>query len=237
MKIFVISLKNSTARREVVEREFRAQSLDFEFIDGVDGRIEKDKLLKHFNENKFVAHRGRTVEPGELGCYASHMLAWEKAVELNEPCVVLEDDFILSKQFINSIKICEQWIENRTFIRLEPWKTKLVYDVESYDDFNLKRFLKVPQCLTGYMISPTCAKAFIKASSEMFLPVDVFIRHSYLHKQAIYGLTPNLLTHGNVKTSTIGGRKNKIKSLDVKLTKLANRFYSAFYSMFYNIFA
>lgn len=238
MKIFVISLKKSQHRRAAVELEFKSQAIDFEFIDAVDGRAGLHPLLSRFNEEKFIAHRGRTAEPGELGCYASHMLAWEKVLELNEPCVILEDDFILSKEFMSGIAVCEHWTENRTFIRLESWGTKRFYNVESKDGFSLKRFLKVPQCLTGYIISPDCANVFLKASADIFLPVDVFIRNTYLHKQAIYGLTPSIVNHGkDAKNSTIGGRKNKIKTLDVRIRKMANRIQSACYTAFYNIFS
>jgi glycosyl transferase family 25 len=236
MKVFVISLKNSLHRRDAVEKELKSQSIDFEFIDAVDGRAGLHPLLSRFNEKKFIAHRGRTAEPGELGCYASHMLAWEKVLDLNEPCVILEDDFILSKEFIRGIAICENWTDNRTFIRLESWTTKRFYNVESKEDFSLKRFLKVPQCLTGYIIAPDCAKAFLGASTDIFLPVDVFIRNTYLHKQAIYGLLPSIVNHGkDAKESTIGGRTNKIKTWDVKIKKIVNRIYSACYTALYNV--
>jgi glycosyl transferase family 25 len=211
MKIFVISLKKCVALREAASRVLNSQSIDFEFIDAIDGRVKPYPFQELFNEEKFIAHRGRTVEPGELGCYASHMLAWEKVSEVNAPCVVLEDDFILSDEFVSGINICERWIQKHSFIRLEPWKTKLFYNVDCYEKYHLKRFLKIPQCTTGYMISPSCAKAFLNASKEIFLPVDVFIRCSYLHKQAIYGVTPSLLTAGSAIDSSIGGRKEKIK--------------------------
>jgi glycosyl transferase family 25 len=236
MKIFVISLKKSKFRRDAVEQELKSQSIDFEFIDAVDGRVGEHPLLSRLNAQKFIAHRGRTAEPGELGCYASHMLGWEKVLELNEPCVILEDDFILSKEFMLGIAACQRWNETRHFIRLESWTTKRFYKVASGQGFSLKRFLKVPQCLTGYMISPSCAKAFLDASTEIFLPVDVFIRNSYLHKQAIYGLSPNIVNHGkDAKNSTIGSRENKVKTLDVKVKKIINRVYSACCTAFYNI--
>jgi glycosyl transferase family 25 len=236
MNIFVISLKKAVERRKTVSRELKSQSIDFEFIDAIDGRVKPYPLQDRFNEKKFIAHKGRKVELGELGCYASHMLAWEKVSEIDEPSIVLEDDFFLFDEFVSGISICERWIQKHSFIRLEPWKTKLFYNVDCYEKYNLKRFLKIPQCTTGYMISPSCAKAFLNASKEIFLPVDVFIRCSYLHKQAIYGVTPSLLTAGSAIDSSIGGRKNKIKSLDIKLTKFINRLYSSFCSAFYNVF-
>lgn len=238
MKIFVISLETSVQRRTLVEQEFKEQSLTFEFINAVDGRAGLHPLLNRFNESQFIAHRGRAAELGEIGCYASHMLAWQKALELNEPCVILEDDFVLSKEFIRGVTACGNWTEKRTFIRLESWTTKRFYNVESDQGFSLKRFLKIPQSTTGYIISPSCAKAFLDASREIFLPVDVFIRNTYLHKQAIYGLLPSIVSDiGDIETSIIGVRKNKINTLDVKLKKIMNRINSACRCAFYNIFS
>lgn len=236
MNVFVISLKKAIDRREAVSQALKSQSIDFEFIDAIDGRVKPYPLQKEFNEKKFIAHRGRTAELGELGCYASHMLAWEKVTEIGEPSVVLEDDFILSKEFVSGLNVCERWSQSYSFIRLEPWKTKLCYNVDRQGKYSLKRLLKIPQCATGYIISPSCAKAFLEGSRDIFLPVDVFIRCSYLHKQDIYGLTPSLLTISKATNSSIGGRKNKIKTLNAKLTKFINRIYTACRSAFYNVF-
>lgn len=44
------------------------------------------------------------MTPGELGCFASHYLLWEKCLELNEPIVVIEDDAQLEECFDDSMK-------------------------------------------------------------------------------------------------------------------------------------
>ncbi|SMY37089.1 glycosyltransferase family 25 protein [Photobacterium andalusiense] len=235
MKVFLISLKTKTYRRQRAIQLLDEQRLDYEIIDAVDGCLGEHPLLQRYDEEKFILHRGRKALVGELGCYASHMLAWEKAIEYNQPIIVLEDDFILDANFQYVISKIKDWTTKRHFIRLEPWRTKLFYTVENKGEVTLVKFLKVPQCATGYIITPKCAQAFINASDKITLPVDVFIRYTYLHKQAIYGVQPSVVFLGGDEKSTIGCRKKKIKKPVIKIKKAAVRLYSAVRCAFVNI--
>ncbi|OBU34218.1 glycosyltransferase family 25 protein [Photobacterium kishitanii] len=235
MKVFLISLKTKKYRRQRAVQLLNEQGLDYEIIDAVDGRLGEHSLLQRYDEEKFILHRGRKALAGELGCYASHMLAWEKAIEYNQPIIVLEDDFILDANFQYVISIIKDWTVKRHFIRLEPWRTKLFYTVENKCEVTLVKFLKVPQCATGYIITPKCAKAFINASDKIMLPVDVFMRYTYLHKQAIYGVQPSVVYLGGDENSTIGCRKQKIKNPVIKIKKAVIRVYSATRCAFVNV--
>lgn len=235
MKVLLISLATSTERRRKAIQVLDQNNIEYEILDAVDGRLGEHPLLRRYNEAKFILHRGRTALPGELGCYASHLLAWEKAVELDQSVVVLEDDFILSDDFQFLVEQAYQWITKYGFVRIEPWRTRRFFTVENHLGVKLVKFLKVPQCTTGYIISPYCAKKFIGSSEEIILPVDVFIRNTYLHKQAIYGLAPSPVKPGNARTSTIGYRKNKINKFDIKVKKTLFRFYTLFMTGFTNL--
>ncbi|KJF87028.1 hypothetical protein [Photobacterium phosphoreum] len=62
----------------------------------------------------------------------------------------------------------------------------------------------------------------------MVLPVDVFIRNTYLHQQAIYGLDSAPVKPGGDKHSTIGCRKQKNDAATSKNEKINTRLYSSF---------
>lgn len=72
-------------------------------------------------------------------------------------------------------------------------------------------------------------------SEKMILPVDVFIRNTYLHRQAIYGLDPAPVKPGGDKHSTIGCRKQKMMQPQVRMKKLITRLYSSFLCALVNI--
>ncbi len=111
-------------------------------------------MLQSYDENGFIRHRGRKALAGELGRYASHILAWQQVIKLDQPVVVLEDDFILRYDFCALIEAAELWKNKHHSIRLEPWKTKLFYSVVQQNEVKLVKFLKVPQCITCYFIMP-----------------------------------------------------------------------------------
>ncbi|MEZ9323151.1 glycosyltransferase family 25 protein [Vibrio sp. 10N.286.51.E5] len=92
MNIFVISLDDALERRVSIEQQFANIGQDFKFFDAVDGRKDVHPLFSYYNSKKRMRCKGYEMTPGELGCFASHYLLWEKCVELNEPIVVIEDD-------------------------------------------------------------------------------------------------------------------------------------------------
>lgn len=53
MKIYVISLKRSPERREYIKKQLDDLSIEFEFFDAVDGRVEPPHpLFKSYNYTK-----------------------------------------------------------------------------------------------------------------------------------------------------------------------------------------
>ena len=227
MKIVVISLLTSVDRRAKVIEKLSAKNLAFEFLDAVDGRTDDHPYLKNYNEKAYLLNRCRTAAPGELGCYVSHLLAWEKCVALNEPLVVLEDDFELTEDFVEGLNFVEQFLDKVVFVRLERIKTN--YHIASrYKDekFSLKMQLKVEMCATGYVITPQGAKALLTKGREICAPVDVYLRHTSIHKQLMYVLTPFIVypTHAD----TIIGweiRKKKQKGLVLKARRFIHKWF------------
>ena len=210
MEAFVISLASSSERRNNVKQVLGDVQIPFSFIDAVDGRIEgSHPLLDSYNESQFIYYYGRKAAPGEIGCYASHILAWQKCVELNKPIIVFEDDMTVEAGVHDAFNACEQLIEKYGFIRLEKTRKKPQYKVASVGEQTLYNFLKVPQCATCYAISPAVAQTFLKHSQEIRMPVDVFIRNVWLHKQAIYGLQPYYVSAGRL--GSIIGKRQKYK--------------------------
>jgi glycosyl transferase family 25 len=225
MKIFVISLPSSQDRRVNVIEKLRDKNLDFEFLDAVDGRSDHHPYLKNYNEKAYLLNRCRKAAPGELGCYVSHFLAWEKCVALNEPIVVLEDDFEITENFVDGLEFVKQFLDKIAFVRLERIKTK--YHAPSCyrnEKFVLARQLKVEMCTTGYALTPQGAQIFIEKGREICAPVDLFFRHTLIHKQLMYVLIPFIVypTHAD---SIIGReiRTQKETSIALKIRRFFHK--------------
>ncbi|MDR9826395.1 glycosyltransferase family 25 protein [Vibrio sp. FNV 38] len=212
MKAYCITLKGCEDRQQHVQDVLSHASVEMEFFLGVDARVDAHPLLERYNEQKFANNMGRIAAKGELGCYASHYLMWQKCVADNEPIIVFEDDFNIDIETFNrSLDIARHHIDECGYIRLENTGRKILsYITHSYEDQHLVKFLKIPQCMTGYAISPKTAKAFIEKSDSFDYPVDVFLRNAWIHKESIFGIWNTGLWGGN-KPSVIGDRKRKGK--------------------------
>jgi GR25 family glycosyltransferase involved in LPS biosynthesis len=95
--LFLVNLDSATARRARMERQLARLELPFLRI-GVDlrgrttGAID-DWLRVHLPGITFDHRR---VSTAEIGCWASHLVAWRSLASSSEPaCTVLEDDLVL----------------------------------------------------------------------------------------------------------------------------------------------
>ncbi len=190
MKIFVISLLNSESRRIRIANQLAGKGIEFEFLDAIDGRTSNHPYLQNYNEPAFLINRRRKAALGELGCYVSHLIAWEKCLELNEPIVVLEDDCELTENFIDGVNFIANFTDKMSFIRLEPLESKMFLTSYKGVSFSLVKQLKISMRATGYVVTPTGAKNFLNKGKIICCPIDLYLKNSFLHKQSMYALIP-----------------------------------------------
>ncbi len=225
MKVLVISLPESAERRHSATGKLTALGLSFEFIDGINGNTSRDPLLERYREKEFILNYGRPALPGELGCYASHYLAWQRCIELGVPVLVLEDDFKPLDRFMGALEVCEQHINTQGYIRLETTGDKPASSVFTQDGFTLVKFLKAPQGALCYAISPSVASTFVAHSQTFDYPVDVFVRNFWYHKVPLFGLKPYSATASDIAVNSyIGNRRGRYpKTLGTRLHRSARK--------------
>ena len=237
MKSYCITLKANHCRQKSTANALKDAQVDFEFFIGVDARTDEHPLLTRIHDRAFLHNMGRPHAIGEVGCYASHYLIWQKCIELNEPILVFEDHADIDIDiFRNTLTIAEQHIEQCGFIRLQDSKNRLHYSVDKYDTQHLVKYLKVPQGTACYAISPKAAQAFIEQSSTFNYPVDVFLRNTWIHKQPMFGVRQAGLQRSQ-QPSIIGNRKHKgKKNYFVAFMKILNKVKSMTLNLATNIF-
>jgi glycosyl transferase family 25 len=211
MRICAINLPTSKDRRERIVAQLTRLDLEFELIDAVDGEQGR-ACFASIDERRYFRNTGRSPESREIGCYASHLLVWRKAVELDEPVLVLEDDATLLPNFRESLVVARGLIERCGFIRLQndgpagrqnP-KTFLL-DVRGVQ---LSRYRGYPYGAMAYVLSPEVARTFLESSRVLAGPVDLFIKQFWVHGRPLFCLTPHSVQAGTAsEASTIGGRQ------------------------------
>ena len=104
-KVFVINIKTSVDRYNLIKKQLDKQNIDFERVDGiiVDDKYKKKLLKDNIIENK-------TLRNGEIGCALAHLNIWEKNKDNDANILVLEDDIILNSNLKDSFASIQKQI-------------------------------------------------------------------------------------------------------------------------------
>lgn len=222
MKVFVISLVRCDLRRAHVDNQMRMQNVPYQFFDAIDGKAGYRTSFEGYDRTQFILRTGRDARPGEVGCFASHRELWKDCAASNEPFAILEDDLELSPHFSSALEVSGRLISRFGFIRLQVESQAKSLKLVDVDQFSLHFYTKVPHGAAGYCISPDVAKIFLEATSTLAMPVDVFIKYVWEHKQPIFGLLPYTVGPSWMAShSTIGSRPKWKKSLPERSARFA----------------
>ena len=210
--IYVINLKSSTERRENIERQFKKIGTDFLLFNAINGNENHHPLFNRYNEKKRKLLRGNPLNSGQLGCFASHYLLWEKCVSLNQAIIIIEDDAIIDpKLFLNFYNNTRFLSPDYQCIRLFKNKRKNYRYLLIKNDHEklIGKFTKGHMSTTGYYLTPEGAKKFLESANEWLLPVDLHMDNFWSNKVECYGLITPCLDNDKEFDSDIGYAKNK----------------------------
>lgn len=179
MKILLINLDQSKDRLSQQQAQFRNLGLEFERLAAVSINDFSD------DEYKCMAFGGqRPMKQSELACFLSHKKAWDYIVEHNEPCVVLEDDAILVKDFkdiLNDLKKITDidYVNLEVHGRKKTVAKKLTYSLAD-NHYNLFEIYIDRSGTGGYVLYPTGAKILLDFMGKRAIGLsDEFIHSCY----------------------------------------------------------
>lgn len=240
MKTFVISLKKSVERRERIQQALIKAGIEFTFFDAIEATTNQFKYSNKIASHKTTRRFGYTLTRGEIACYASHHLMWEKCIELNEPILVLEDNGAFSEQLQHCFPLFDQLISKYDFIKLggthqtssKPARIEIIERINS--NINLIRYCKRDSGARGYLITPKAAKQFIKNATEFIEPVDDYMEKPWRHSIKSYCFSPNLVMRATIPSVIGSNRKNKD---EMRLShKIFKEFYKAYEKIRYKLY-
>ncbi|MDW6002210.1 glycosyltransferase family 25 protein [Vibrio mangrovi] len=239
MKLYVINLERALERRKRVEKCLSELNVDFEFFNAVDGfkGLPIDLAAKP-NDQYRIKYRGNPLTPGEKGVYASHFLLWKKCIELNEPIVILEDDFLPTLFFNQVIEKLPSLHEKYDYLRIEPQDNHIECNVfeSTHDGFQIVMWRDNLGGARGYSITPSAADKFVSHSEEWLCAVDNFIGESYKHDVPAMGVIPYAIFNPSDMESQIQNIVKRIKVNPVnKIFRELNRVYRSLLLWLWNI--
>jgi glycosyl transferase family 25 len=225
MKIAVINLARSEDRRKLIQAGFVRLGLGFEFFPGIDAWRGEHVRFSQYNA-RVPSDFFRPLAAGEIGCFASHYLLWQRCMESREPLVILEDDVEIDDGFVRALETATDLLPTFPLVRLgitrEGAGTAPILSLPSgFELVSLESGTFGCQC---YMLSDVGAKALFEHATVWSMPVDIYMDRPLIHGIGSYGLRPYFVRHADQTAypSVIGDerygalpqdRDSKVKSL------------------------
>jgi glycosyl transferase, family 25 len=178
MDIFVINLKRSADRLAFM----RSQLGDgFDRIEGVEGLNVPEFLKGQF---------GVALTPGEIGCYASHLVAARTILERGLPYgVILEDDAQVDSDLWATIEGAVRHLSTWDVIGLSGAKQLPNRTIARVETRRLVRYSRFPKVTAAYVLSQAGCRKVLKPRLRS-RPVDVDIRYGWEMGLDGYGIYP-----------------------------------------------
>ncbi len=194
-KIFVINLDERADKFKNAEDQIQAQNLECERISAVRGSNLSQKEVDAAYDSKLNKQRYlKALSLGEIGCYLSHISAWQKIVDEElDYAIILEDDCKLEANFneiTNIIPMLKDWDYMKLSGPRGGQKTQERMTVTS--KFDVIHFNRVPSSASGQVISLAGARKLLQNSTPFFRPVDVDIQQFWEKEIDVIGIEPTL---------------------------------------------
>ncbi|MBF7687778.1 glycosyltransferase family 25 protein [Acinetobacter rathckeae] len=159
MHILLINLEPCTERLEQQQQQFQNIGLTFSRLPAVS---VNDFSIDSYEQLAFQGQR--PMKQSELACFLSHKKAWQHVVDLNEPCLILEDDVVL----VSELKQILQDVEGLTAVDVLSLEVhgrkKIIAKEKSFtvaQDYALFRMYQDRSGAAAYVLFPSGAKKLL----------------------------------------------------------------------------
>lgn len=196
LQIVVVNLERSVERRERMTALLTPLGLPFSFFQAVDGRSADHPLFGRVDQRLAEIRRGFKLTPGEIGCFASHYLLWQRCVQENKPLLIFEDDVALNDNFLEGYRFAAEEINRHGLLRFSGHKERVYTIYKPLDKtMNIVRFFKGPHGTSSYAVSPKAAARLLAKAAVWFEPVDLHLDRFWTHGVASLAVYPYPVTH------------------------------------------
>ena len=184
--------------------------LEWQFLDAVDGS-QLDLRSVAYQGAKVQRLLGFELTAREIGCYLSHMKAWEKCVENNRPTLIFEDDFVVQPHLEQVLDLLLQEPCDWDIVRLQALCDSPHVLVKDAGNFQLVKNDSDPLGATAYLVNPRSARQLLARSADIFEPLDHYIEHHEKHGLTMLAVKPYPITvvDETRATSTISDRPER----------------------------
>ena len=221
--VFVISLPASVDRRAHMRKMLDPLPLQYEFVDGVDGKqLSAEELNQVYDEKTAEIYCGRGLCLEEIGCYMSHVKAYEMISQRNiSEALILEDDVYLSPDLIPFLERRDRLPKNWRLVHIAQESSDVVWHRKFYHIYkNYKVGLPYSTAwgALGYLIRGDLAEEFTQSAYPILGVIDERLFNIRYCLSAYY-----LLAGGEKLVTTAKDEKGKLFESTINENKARSR--------------
>jgi len=214
LPIHIISLNNSTARRDLCAGMMGAAGLPFTFFDAINGATINARTRKrYYDETANMERFKRPLSTSEIGCYLSHLALWKQiAKSKTGAAVILEDDAQIDAGLKTFLKQIKNYDLEDMYLKLDgvPETLDLGNATTTKMTLGRRKVIHAPQIAprtTGYIIGARAARKMIAGRKSFFRPVDIDIKHYWEHGVPVWTVMPQLVCETRYQYNYLKERK------------------------------
>jgi glycosyl transferase, family 25 len=209
--VFVISLKQSSGRRQAMAARLDALGIKYSFFDGYDGAALTPETYPAYDRARRRLFCGKDLTKGEMGCLLSHRAVYRHMIDRNIPiAIVLEDDVKPAPDFAAVIgrllAAPFRWDIVRFLGREKVYRNARA--IAPLDETHiLIRPSGTPGGTYGYMLTLNAARRLGARMQKNWLPVDILQGYVWLTGLEVFAVRPSPVLHDDEGESTIGAAR------------------------------
>ena len=203
--VYVISLARSQERRASIRPRLDALGVAYEIVDAVDGTtLDLSQYTDRLCLDKYRIKFGRAFSSGEIGCFLSHYVLWERMVaEKSKIALILEDDAVWDDDFTDVIMrlltIEWQW----DLVLLSAGNNRPINCIlcNVSDNRRLVRHKRRAWTTAAYLIRLSAAEKLLPYCREIRAGIDVLYSEYWKNDVDFYFVDPPPARQSDAETS------------------------------------
>ncbi len=208
--ITVINLKKDTGRKNKITQQLNDLNLEFSFFDAIYGAELNDKEFNAvYNPKHSIKKNARLLRKNDIGCALSHLGVYQQMLDDNiDKMIILEDDVILDKEFVNALDIIGYLPENLEIFLLGYSSKRRMpcnFNIKlknNHTAFNIGVSPKQRGGLYAYVINKRGALRMLSYKDSIYQSIDSYTGdYRYMN---VYNIYPRVAMQNHNIPSSIG---------------------------------
>lgn len=191
LPVWVINLDRSPERLARMDAGLRAQGIGYERLPAIDGKAEFDRLLPKVDRAAYERNMGQALLPGKVGCYFSHLAAWERLVASGQPmALILEDDVEFHDNFRDALALAIRAEAHWDLLRFNRVRAKLPVSQGRIGPYRLNAYVGSCTGNGAYLIKRDTAQRLLAGMVPQTRAADHEINRFFVHGFRLRGMEP-----------------------------------------------